>query len=97
VTRGSGRQGRQRRTPSAPSGPRRSEAGIGPRFTETIDADDLTGRFQRGQAIGALVGAAKAGLAIWERWRDRLTIPHEEGETKPEAGGRPAREDDDGS
>jgi hypothetical protein len=87
----------ERRTLSSPPGRRGSEAGLGPRFGESIDAGDLTGRFLRGLAIGALVGAAIAGSAIWERWRDRPAMPDATDEAKPEAGGRPAQEDDDGS
>ena len=36
---------------------------------DTTSAPSMTSRFLRGLSLGALVGAAIAGSAMWDRWR----------------------------
>ena len=41
----------------------------------SVEADERASTFARGVALGALVGAAIAGSAIWQRRASRGTVP----------------------
>lgn len=62
---------------------------VGDATCDVSDGHSLAGRFLAGLSIGALVGAAIAGSAIWDRWRrsgdEGRTEEHLDGASNPDA------------